>query len=50
MLAAYFMLTSFGWPLSKYDALPIRERELTKALAIKYMDSIRKEQGKLKGR
>ena len=35
LLAAYFLLVTFGWPLSRYETLPLRERELTKAMALK---------------
>lgn len=50
MLVAYFMLTSFGWPLSQYEQLPIRERELTKGLVIKHMEAIKRERERLKAR
>ena len=50
LLAAYFLLVTFGWPLSKYDALPVRERELTKALALKYMEANKKAMEEAKRR
>lgn len=50
MLVAYFMLVSFGWPLSQYDELPCRERELTKGLVIKHMESIKRERERMKVR
>ena len=39
LLAAYFLLVTFGWPLSQYETLPLRERELTKGMALKYMQA-----------
>lgn len=50
LLAAYFLLVTFGWPLSRYETLPLRERELTKAMALKYMEANKKAMEEAKRR
>ncbi len=41
-MAAYYCFVNLGWPPSKYDALPYRERELVMAFIQKEIRS-RKE-------
>ena len=48
MLAAYCLLIDHGWPLSKYEALPIREREVTKALVLKNLEARKEAMDKTK--
>ena len=50
MLAAYCLLIDHGWPLSKYEARPIREQEVTKALVLKNLESRKKAMDELKKR
>lgn len=42
MLAAYVLLIEHGWPISKYEALPIVEREVTKAMVLKHLEEQKK--------
>ncbi len=50
MLAAYSLLIDHGWPISKYESLPVREREVTKALVLKHLEAEKKAMDEAKRR
>ena len=47
-LAAYYLLTNHGWPLSKYDALPYREKRLTNEMILYELNQRKKELDEVK--
>lgn len=44
MLAAYYCFVNLGWPPSKFDALPYRERRLVQLFVLRELNSRKKEQ------
>lgn len=47
-LTAYYCFVNLGWPPSKFDNLPSREKMMVIAFAFRDMKARKKEQEKLK--
>lgn len=43
-LVAFHLLADHGWPLSRYDALPPREKRLTNEMVLLELDQRKKQQ------
>ncbi len=45
---AYFALTKLHWPVSRFAALPMKEKAMTIAMIQEYLEQKRREAAKMK--
>lgn len=48
VLVAYYCFDNLSWPPGKYDALPVREKALVRAFALRSMEKRREETQRMK--